>query len=97
MEVKKRKKKKVNQEWTKKEKRKSEVNWNATKKEKKKWKVKWNKEKILKVKKVQKWSLCRHSILHPWFNQGRWLDWPSMYPKIMIALHALIHSLHIIK
>ena len=36
MEVKKRKKKKVNQEWTKKEKGKSEVNWNATKKEKKK-------------------------------------------------------------
>ena len=24
---------------------------------------------------------CRHSILHSWFNQGRWLEWPSLYPK----------------
>ena len=40
---------------------------------------------------------CRHSILHPWFNQGELLEWPSMFPKIMIALHALICSLHIIK
>ena len=23
----------------------------------------------------------RHSIFHPWFNQGRWLEWPFMYPK----------------
>ena len=93
------KKKEKKKKWIKSEqkKKKEKVKWIETKKEKKKWKVKWNKEKILKVKKVQKWSLCRHSILHPWFNQGRWLDWPSMYPKIMIALHALIHSLHIIK
>ena len=19
---------------------------------------------------------CRHIILHPWFNQGEWLEWP---------------------
>ena len=25
--------------------------------------------------------LCIHSILHPWFNQRRWLEWSSIYPK----------------
>ena len=35
---------------------------------------------------------CRHPILHPWFNQGEWLEQPSMYLKIMIALHASICS-----
>ena len=58
--------------------------------------------------------ICRHSILYPRFNQGVWLEWPSMYPKnhdcitcinlflhylhqFLLALHASIHSLHIIK
>ena len=43
---------------------------------------------------------CRHSILHPWFNQGRWLVWPSMYKKkksnscitcIILFLHHMHH------
>ena len=42
-------------------------------------------------------DVCRHLILHPWFNQGRWLEWPFIYPKFMIALYVLICSLHIIK
>ena len=34
---------------------------------------------------------CRHSILHPWFNQGRWLEWPSMYPKKKSFSHHMYH------
>ena len=39
-------------------------------------------EALMKLKN-EGWDLdmCKHSILHPWFNQGRWLEWPSMYPK----------------
>ena len=34
------------------------------------------------LSKLCQWgAFCRRSILHPWFNQGRWLEWPSMYPK----------------
>ena len=32
--------------------------------------------------KLCQWgAFFRHSILHSWFNQGEWLEWPSMYPK----------------
>ena len=34
---------------------------------------------------------CRHLILHPWFNQRRWLEWPSMYPKKKSFLHHMHH------
>ena len=34
------------------------------------------------LSKLCQWgAFYKHSILHPWFNQGRWLEWPSMYPK----------------
>ena len=34
---------------------------------------------------------CRHSILHPWFNQGRLLEWPSIYKKKKSFLHHMHH------
>ena len=34
---------------------------------------------------------CRHSILHSWFNQGRWLEWPSLYPKKKSFSHHMYH------
>ena len=39
---------------------------------------------------------CRHSILHPWFNQGEWLEWQSMYPKKswLHYMHQFVLILH---
>ena len=44
--------------------------------------------------KNEGWDLdmCKHSILHPWFNQGRWLEWPSMYPKVMCFILGYISN-----
>ena len=48
--------------------------------------------------KLCQWgAFCRHSILHPWFNQGVRLEWPSMYPKnhdCITYIHLFLHYLH---
>ena len=32
--------------------------------------------------KLCQWgALCRHSILHTWFHQGEWLQWPIHVPQ----------------
>ena len=41
-------------------------------------------------------SGCTRSILHPYFNSENYQNDHFKYPKILVALHALNHSLHII-
>jgi len=46
---------------------------------------------------ISKNFYCRHSILHPWFNQGEWLEWPFIYPKnhdCITCINLFLHYIH---
>ena len=50
------------------------------------------------LSKLCQWgAFYKHLILHPWFNQGEWLEWLSMYPKnhdCITCINLFLHYMH---